>query len=73
MAKRAKKALVYGLLTERKFHAYSTHSRALKVYERCRRMGIKVEFLSADVQRGDPYRKVPLFSVWARLDEAVAS
>lgn len=60
------RASVYVLLTKDKIHAYGTHSRALKIYQRAQRMGVKgVEFCSALVRTGDPYTKASLADPWS--------
>lgn len=49
---------VYILLTDVKVHAYSTHATALRVYERAKRVGVKVEIATAQVRKGDRYQHV---------------
>lgn len=65
-----KPASVYVLLTADKIHAYGTHSRALKIFQRAERMGVKVEFASALVRGGDPYTKVKLEDPWGPYTDA---
>lgn len=48
----------YVLITDARVRVYSTASRALKVAERARRMGVQVEYLSAAVIAGDPFKRV---------------
>lgn len=52
---------VYILLTEDRVRAYTTHARALKVYQRAQRMGVKgVEFTQCEARSGDPYKRAKL-------------
>lgn len=64
---------VYVLITAARVRLYTTHARALKVCQRARRMGIKVEFTSDIVRRGDPYRRAKLEPIsWGVVGDCCA-
>jgi hypothetical protein len=67
-----KRISVYILLTDDRVRAYTTHGRAIKVYKRAQRMGVKVEFMSCEARAGDPYKRAKVVDPWAAPDRCAA-